>query len=655
MCGIVGFFGFGDFDNIKIIKGMTNRLQHRGPDFSSTWINKENEIAFGHTRLSIIDLSSGGNQPMTSKNKRYTIVFNGEIYNYKQIQKKYDLNCISRSDTEVLLESISNIGLKSTLNICRGMFAFVLFDNENKELFLCRDRIGEKPLYYGWLNNTFVFCSELKALKYHPYFNNEVNRNSLSLLTKYNYIPAPNTIYNDIYKLESGKILTIKNNSFSKISFDNNRPVTKNNFIIESYWKLEDQIIKSKKNIIHDKQKAINLLESKLNKVIKMQSYADVPIGSFLSGGIDSSLITTLMQMNSNNKINTFTIGSFDKEYNEANYAKKIAKHLNTNHTELYISAKDALNIIPTISRTYDEPFADSSQLPTILISELTKKFVKVSLSGDGGDELFGGYNRYLKGPLLWNFINIMPTILKSGTSSILKNISNKNYNRIEKFINIFLSSNKKMNFLSTKFNRLAYRLNNTQSRLDLFINLVTEWSNANELVLNSNEPYNYLTQKKNLDFLSNFEEEMMFLDTLTYLPDDILTKVDRATMSFGLESRSPFLDHHIIELSWMIDSKLKINKGIGKNILRDILYKHVPRKLVDRPKQGFGIPLGLWLRGPLKDWANDLLNENKIKSEGYFNHKIVQNRLKSHFKGENNWEFSLWSILMFQSWNDNI
>ena len=520
-------------------------------------------------------------------------------------------------------------------------------------LILCRDRIGEKPLYYGWIENSFVFCSEIKALKKHPFFNNSISRNSLKLLTKYNYIPTPHSIYKDIYKLEPGKILTIKNKNLRKITFTNNFPISKDNLEIDNYWNLKEQINNKQSELIKDKEIAKKILEKKLIEVIKLQSFADVPVGAFLSGGIDSSLITSLMQLNSKNKINTFTIGSFDTNYNEAHFAKKIAEHLNTNHVELYIEASDALNIIPNISSMYDEPFADSSQLPTLIISQLTRKYVKVSLSGDGGDELFGGYNRYLKGPNLWNIINLLPKFSKKGISKILQRVSPNDYHKIELIINFFLSKNKKIHFLNTKMNRFSHRLAKINSRIDLFRSLISEWVTEEELVLNSEEPTNILNNSS-LEFLNTFEEEMMYLDTLSYLPDDILTKVDRATMSYGLESRSPYLDHEIVEFSWNISKDLKIKNNIGKVILRDILYQYVPKSLLERPKQGFGIPLGNWLRGPLKEWANDLLNSNKLKSENYFNHNLVRNRFESHIQGENNWEHSLWSVLMFQSWKEN-
>ena len=655
MCGIAGIYSSNFFDKNEL-KRMSKILYHRGPDANSIWMNEKLGLGFAHTRLSIIDLSKAGNQPMISSNKNSVIVFNGEIYNFLDLKKKLEqiknIRWNGNSDTEVLLESIELIGLDRTLNFIRGMFAFAIWNISKQELTLCRDRMGEKPLYYGWIENSFVFASELKSIKQHPKFQNEICRNSLSLYVRYNYIPNPWSIYKNIFKLQPGYFLKINTSSADNSPiFENQYPKTKDQFILSSYWDMKSAILASKENIITDKSEAKIVIENKLREVIKIQSVADVPLGAFLSGGIDSSLIVALMQSESSNKINSFTIGFNEEKYNEANFSKKIAEHLGTNHTEMYVESNDALDLIPYLSEIYDEPFADSSQIPTHLISKLSRKKVKVSLSGDGGDEIFGGYYRYIRGPLLWKLMSPIPLNIRIKIAHFLGKIPVEKYHSLENLLNFILPSKYKQSFFGPRMHRLLNRLQSINNRVDLYRSFVSEWSNPNLVVLNSNEPFHTLSNSLDLSFLKNFEEEMMYLDSITYLPDDILTKVDRASMAVSLESRAPFLDHEVVELSWQLDSKLKINKGISKMILREILYKYVPVELLERPKQGFGIPVDEWLRGPLRDWAETLLNINNLKNDAYFDHALIRNRWEDHLKGNFNWGHSLWSILMFQSW----
>ena len=660
MCGITGIFGSKYKIRKEILNKMVFSLSHRGPDNNAIWIDENNLIGLGHTRLSIIDLTQAGNQPMHSRNRRYVIIYNGEIYNHLEIKSKIEQKHRTQdnyywngnSDTEILLESISSFGILETLKSLRGMFAFALWDCFKKELYLARDRMGEKPLYYGWIGNSFVFGSELKSIRQHPEFENEICRDSLSLYVRYNYIPNPYSIYKNLYKLQPGYFLKIDiSSSNNPPIFENKYPQTKDQFILSCYWDIKSAILTSKKNLITDKSEAKILVENILREVIKMQSVADVPLGAFLSGGIDSSLIVALMQSESTSKINSFTIGFNEDEFNEANFSKKIANHLGTNHTEMYVESKDALDLIPELANIYDEPFADSSQIPTYLISKLSRKKVKVSLSGDGGDEIFGGYYRYIRGPLFWKLISPIPMNFRKKIAQTLRKISVEKYNSIENFLNLVLPSKYKQSFFGPRIHRLSNRLQYTNNKIDLYRSLVSEWDNPNSIVLNSNEPFHTLSSNLDLSFLQNFAEEMMYLDSITYLPDDILTKVDRASMAVSLESRAPFLDHKVVELSWQLDNKLKINNGISKVILRELLYKYVPASLVERPKQGFGIPLDKWLRGPLRDWAESLLDINSLKNEGYFNYTFIRNRWDEHLKGNFNWGHSLWSILMFQSW----
>tara|TARA_Y100001970_G_C14254179_1_gene873953 strand:- start:3529 stop:5490 length:1962 start_codon:yes stop_codon:yes gene_type:complete len=652
MCGIAGIFGENNLSQIEAyISEMTNALEHRGPDSHGFWTDEKRTLALGHRRLSIIDLSETGHQPMVSACGRFVITFNGEIYNHLELRAHFeklsrenhgeDILWKGTSDTETILEGFSLIGINETLKMSVGMFAMAIWDLKEERLHLTRDRMGEKPLYYGWSSKNFIFASELKALRKYGLFNNEIDRDSLNIYMRHNYIPTPRSIYKSIYKLEPGtKISLSLNDTESNYS----------NLEKKVWWSLKEATLEGKKNLVLDEQQNLKQLENCLLDSIKLQSVADVPLGAFLSGGVDSSLIVALMQSNSKTKINTFSIGFKEGDYNEAEYAKEVANHLNTNHTEYYLSFQDALDLVPRLPELYDEPFADSSQIPTHLVSLIARKHVTVVLSGDAGDELFGGYVRHLQAPRVWKVISFIPKLLRPMISYLLLLISANILNKLGNH----LPKNFRINFLGDKLHRFADRLSRLKDEDDLYYSLVSEWENPSEVVLNSKEPENFLKNKSSWPKELSFEERMMYLDMSTYLPDDILVKVDRASMATSLEARVPFLDHRVVELSQRIPLKQKIYEGEGKRILRKILYKYVPKELIERPKQGFGIPLGEWLRGPLKEWAEGLLSEERLEREGFFDAHMVQSRWKEHLSKRRNWEHSLWSILMFQAWLDS-
>ena len=648
MCGINGFYSLSSFSSNDVIIKMNSAISHRGPDTNGFWSDKKSGIILGHQRLSIIDLSDAGNQPMKSNSSRYILTYNGEVYNHLEIRKELEkinpsIKWRGNSDTETLLEAIDFWGIEITLKKIQGMFAFGLWDQKKRCLILARDRIGEKPLYYGWQGEgnkkSFLFGSELKALKVHPEFNGKINRDAIALQLRHNYIPSPYSIYEDIYKLQPGHYLKLKESDLTK----NLLPDPK------TYWSLIGTVFSGNNNQLTISESHIQEdLEKYLQSSVRKQMISDVPLGGFLSGGIDSSTIVALMQSQSINPVKTFTIGFNEDEYSEAKYAKKIAKHLGTDHTELYVSSKKAIEVIPKLPLIYDEPFSDSSQIPTFLVSQLAKKDVKVALSGDGGDELFCGYNRYLMSEKFWNIFRLMPQSFRKIFSSGLQSISTENWTTISKL----LPGLKKYSNFGDKIHKGANVLKAKTSH-ELYYMLCSHWQNPTEAVINSKEPGTLLTEfKPDFQGLNN-HQQMMVLDFLTYLPDDILVKVDRAAMASSLETRIPFLDHNLIEYVWRIPHSLKFKKGEGKWILKKILNKYVPKHLTDRPKMGFGIPIGAWLRGPLRDWAENLLDQKRLQQEGYFNSKLIRDKWTEHLSYKRDWQYDLWNVLMFQAWID--
>jgi len=655
MCGITGIFGNlrkEEFDSS--IHEMSATLNHRGPDDAGTWINEENGVAFGHQRLSIIDLSSAGHQPMVSQCGRFTTVFNGEIYNHLQLRDKLNTSANKQSwkghsDTETLVTAFSQWGIEKTLQQLVGMFAIAVWDFKEKRLFLIRDRFGEKPLYYGWSNGVFLFGSELKALQKYKRFSNQIDRGALSLYMKYMYVPTPYSIFRDIYKLEPGCILQIDKGT-KPPTLPLFAPFRDQGINIAQWYSISNMAQAGQKNLITDQNDAVDLIEKTLLESVRSQLISDVPLGAFLSGGIDSSVITALMQKVCKDPVKTFTIGFEESSFNEAVYAKEVSRHLGTEHHELYVTSSDAFKVIPHLPTLYDEPFADSSQIPTYLASKLARESVTVSLSGDAGDELFGGYNRYLWGSRVWNKVRWMPLIVRQTLGVAINKISVNTWDSIGNS----LPNSSRVSLMGDKAHRMAHRLKNVKSLDDVYHSLVTEGYKEDGLVVNDKAAL--ITKLDNNDIVSgivDFEHRMMLLDSLTYLPDDILTKVDRAAMGVSLETRIPFLDYRVAELAWRLPLDTKINNGETKWPIRQVLYKYVPKELIERPKAGFAIPVGQWIRGPLREWAADLLNEERIRREGYFNPELVQQLWQQHLSGKYDWTPRLWAILMFQAWLD--
>jgi len=662
MCGIAGFLDLSLNRSKKElhtpISAMTDTLHHRGPDDSGVWVDEKAGVALGHRRLSIIDLSSEGHQPMYSASGRFVIVYNGEIYNYLDIRKDMESEFNSKlkthhsslpkwrghSDTEVMLAAFEKWGVEGSVKRFVGMFAFALWDRQERLLYLVRDRLGEKPLYYGRMGDVFLFGSELKAFRSHPSWRGEIDRNALALYMRHNYIPAPYSIYKGIYKLLPGTILTLNSKDIKHIP----HPIP--------YWSAKTVAEAGVANPFHGSNtEAIAHLDNLLRNSIKHQMIADVPLGAFLSGGIDSSTVVALMQAQSDRPVKTFTIGFYEEGYNEAKDAAEVARHLGTDHTELYVTPKETMDVIPQLPVLYDEPFSDSSQIPTFLISQLTRRYVTVSLSGDGGDELFGGYNRYFLGRSIWGKIGWMPKNLRNILVKALTSLSPQSWETLFHKLNHVLPKQIKQQTPGDKLHKLAEVLN-VNSPMEMYLRLVSHWKEPDSVVIDSVEPITALTNNNQKAKLSDFTQTMMYLDLITYLPDDILVKVDRAAMGVSLESRIPFLDHRVVEFAWQLPLSMKIRNGQGKWILRQVLYNYVPKELIERPKMGFGVPIDSWLRGPLREWAESLLNEKRLRGEGFFKPQPIQEKWIEHLSGRRNWQYYLWDVLMFQAWlSENI
>ncbi|MCP4950764.1 MAG: asparagine synthase (glutamine-hydrolyzing) [Proteobacteria bacterium] len=657
MCGIAGFRDMTGRNSAgalrEIGEQMQQRLAHRGPDAKGVWQDEADSIVLVHRRLSIIDLS-GGAQPMASKCGRFVVTFNGELYNYKEVRSALERDGVQfrdQSDTEVLLNALTHWPLKKALDSFVGMYVFVLWDKKEKRLVLVRDRMGEKPLYYGWVENMFVFASELSAFRSIPRWQRKINLNALGLFFQHNYVPDPASIFEGVYKLPAGAFLEL-DQAAQKSAPENFSPAADGHpafFSPRLYWNLSEQYfsVGQDHSVIDNPKKNLrNLLRTTIGNKLN----ADVPVGTLLSGGIDSSLITALTQELSDQPVDTFSIGFDSKGHDEAKFAKSVAEHLGTTHHELYVSGNDALSVVPELPTIYSEPFADSSQIPTILISRLAQKSIKVALSGDGGDELFGGYNRYLWGKRLIQLRSTIPSTFQKLIAGTIKLGSPEKWNRFGERFGSYLKGPLSTPLLGDKLYK-SLGLMGSRDFNDAYLSLISIWPNAGELVLSEaydldNRPLKRM-QLDNLDHVS----KMMLLDSLMYLPGDILTKVDRASMSTGLEVRAPLLDHRVVEFAAQTPMQLKLRAGQGKWLLREVLHEYVPQSMVERPKMGFAVPLGAWLRGPLKNWAQDLMCPDSLRAQGYLNEQLISQKWGEHLRGERNWEHQLWGVLMFQSW----
>jgi asparagine synthase (glutamine-hydrolysing) len=678
MCGFSGFIT-SDASVLSRAEAeashMTLTIQHRGPDDTGTWADPSAGIALGFRRLSILDLSSAGHQPMNSVSGRFVMTFNGEIYNHAELRNLLNASELGKSaqywrghsDSETMLACFEAWGLEKTLQKTVGMFAIALWDTQTRTLHLARDRFGEKPLYYGWATTVsnaapaFVFGSELKALCAYPGFANPVSREALALYMRFTYVPAPYSIYQNIFKLEPGCMLSISSNNSEALPplAPIRPPAVQGGLRMHRWWSLSTVVEASAQNQISSEEEALETLEHRLKDSVRMQSLADVPLGAFLSGGVDSSCVVALMQAQSTSPVKTFTVGFDEAGFDESPHARAVAEHLGTEHNEFFVSAKQAQAVIAELPAMYDEPFADSSQIPTHLVCKAARQQVTVVLSGDAGDELFGGYNRYLWAPRIWSRLAWLPYPARQALGSAIRMVPPASWDTFSRAVNAVLPTSKNIARAGDRAHKLAGRLGGVQNLDELYKSLVSEWQDPAQVVKGGGgeaggflrEPISMLSDPWPSAGAEKQQLRMMYRDSMTYLPDDILCKVDRAAMAASLETRVPFLDHRVAELAWQLPLNMKIRNGQGKWALRQVLYKYVPKELIDRPKAGFAIPVGQWLRGPLKDWAEALLDEKRLEVEGYFYPKPIRDKWVQHLSGTFDHTPSLWAVLMFQSW----
>jgi len=576
---------------------------------------------------------------MASRDGRYVMVYNGEIYNFAAIRAELEAHgwrFRGHSDTEVMLAAFEEWGLTASIERLAGMFALALWDRRDHLLHLARDRFGEKPLYYGWQRGTLLFGSELKSLRAHPAFHASVDRDALTLFFRHNYVPAPRSIYEGISKVGAASIVTIDREGVATSA---------------RYWKLEDAIMLGRASELEGSDDdLVDLVEARLRATIREEMIADVPLGAFLSGGIDSSTIVALMQAESRRPVKTFTIGFGEDAYNEAVHAKAVAGHLGTDHTELYVTAGQARDVIPRLPSLYDEPFGDSSQIPTFLVAQMARQQVTVALSGDGGDEAFGGYNRYFIGRRIWRTLAPVPVSVRRGVARAIHGVSPASWGALLGAAQSVLPSRVRVAHAGDRMHKLADVVA-SQSMVGMYRSLVSHWRQPASMVIGGSEPATLLDEPMpGLEALGDVER-MMYWDARTYLPDDIMVKVDRAAMAVSLEVRAPFLDHRVMELAWRLPLRMKLRDGVGKWVVRKVLERHVPTALVERPKMGFGVPIDQWLRGPLRDWAGDLLSPDRLRREGFLRPEPIQLKWDEHQASTRNWQYLLWDVLMFQAW----
>ena len=640
MCGIAGMVDWRAATSADALRSiadaMIETVRHRGPDAGDVWVEAEGGVALGQRRLAIIDLSPGGAQPMHSADRRFVITFNGEIYNYRDIRRELQAaghSMRSDSDTEVLLEACALWGVEAAIERAIGMFAFALWDRKTRSLTLARDRLGIKPLYYAASPERILFASQLKAFRPAPHWKPTIDEDAVVGYLRHAYIAQPRTIYREAEKLAPGHILTLRGGS---------TPSPK------CFWDLRGIAVAGQRrnDPVPDPREAADRLDALLRDSVKLRMIADVPLGAFLSGGIDSSTVVALMQAQSTRAVKTFSIGFHESGYDEAQCAKQVAAHLGTDHTEFYVEPRHALDVIPHLADWFDEPFADPSQIPTYLVSELTRKHVTVALSGDGGDELFAGYNRYVWAERLARAVNLVPRPLRGASAAALRALAPQTWNRLFGFV----PAAWRPALPGDKLHKITTLLDNPQPDA-IYRRLVSQWERPEEVAAAGREPRGPMWDPTIARDFRDLVPRMQFLDMITYLPDDILTKVDRATMAVGLEGRVPLLDHRVVAYSWSLPLEFKLRGGRSKWLLRQVLDRYVPRSLIDRPKMGFGVPIDAWLRGPLREWAESLLAPARLASDGFVRVEPVRRAWREHLEGSRNWQYPLWTVLMLQAW----
>jgi asparagine synthase (glutamine-hydrolysing) len=641
MCGIAGFVADPaqrqSSEQIeKIARTMDLSLAHRGPDDHDVWVDREAGAALVHRRLSIVDLSAAGHQPMHSADGRYVITYNGEVYSYLPIRAEIEANghrFRGHSDTEVILESVARVGVRATIERLIGMFALAIWDRKDRTLTLVRDRLGIKPVYWAKIGGLFMFASELKAMRGCPGWTPRIRPEAVASFLRHNYIPAPHTIYHDVYKLEPGSILALPFGGEPRI---------------ERFWDAREVALAGLRDPLKEDDATLTeSLEKLLVDAVGRRMIADVPLGAFLSGGIDSSTVVALMKAANSGPVKTFSIGFEQAGFNEAPHAAAIAKHLGTEHTELTVTSQQALDVVPKLADMFDEPFADSSQIPTYLVSAMTRKHVTVALSGDGGDELFAGYNRYQLTRRFWRTLSLLPSPARNAFAAGLTSLSTQRWDQWFAMLPGKLSPTQP----GDKIYKVAsvLKLGNAD---ELYRQLISHWT-PTQVAPSVTELQGILWDGSVRKDFPDLLDRMQFLDLVTYLPDDILTKVDRASMAIALEARVPLLDHRVVELAWRLPHAAKIRGRTTKWLLRQVLYKHVPRELLERPKMGFGVPLAEWLRGPLRDWAESLLSEKRLAATEFLDSKIIRRYWTEHLSGKRNWQYLLWDVLMFEAWRE--
>lgn len=644
MCGITGFaLGSPLAHAAEVLHAMNATLRHRGPDAGDIFIDESCGIGLGHRRLAIVDLSPAGAQPMSSPSGRYTVVFNGEIYNFERLRAQLGPGAApyrGHSDTEVMLHAFERWGVRAAIPQLHGMFALAVWDRIERRLILARDRVGKKPLYYGKIGASLLFGSELKALRRFPGWTNDVDRDALTAYLRHNYVPAPHSIHRGVRKLPPGSLLEIDCAHGAPVFAE---PIR--------YWEPGDRFAAAAAEpFAGNYDAALQALDELLRDAVGLRMVADVPLGAFLSGGVDSSLVVALMQAQSQRPVKTYTIGFNEPGYDEAQHARAVAAHLGTDHTELYVSAQDALDLIPAMPQMFDEPFSDSSQLPTALVCAMARRHVTVALSGDGGDEGFCGYGRYRLWREVWRLLARAPAPLTRVAARAIEALPEPMLDRLVRWCDPILPGFVPRAAAGARLHALA-GLVREPTASGIYRQMVSHWPRPEELVIGGREPRGHPLFEWESRDMAAFTQHMSVLDTATYLPDDILVKVDRASMAVSLEARSPLLDHRVLEFAWSLPLEFKLEERRGKRILWDLLYRYVPQELVDRPKTGFGVPIDAWLRGPLKDWADAMLDPVRLRREGYLRPEPIRRAWDEHQSRRRDWHYYLWDILMFQSW----